>query len=445
MAWLRHGFWNTLEHGVTRASDAMTTLVLLWALPAEIFARLALAQSWVAPTLLLFISPEQVLYRDFARWQSEGPASLAARLRALRLFAWGKGQLALPVAAALALGLPGGSYAECFFALVWAFSLALGPQIAGADREYLRLDLRLKELNGLSLWQKLSLLGGTTAAAFALPGRMDALAGAALFSVLSAAVLARWRVRELLRAKGADSEALRGRRGPPILATLADSLGTFSIWSHLLGVIANWIQTLDLFFLGAFQGSLGLRARELGLYAATLKLANFSQALPMALSNLFSVRLGREMPEDRIARRAEAGLVLRSTAGLGSVALVQGAAILALAPWATRVLSHGRWSEEEQTRMVGWLVWILGGAVLLTLTYIPTSWLVIRGRISAVFLRVSLPWLALALGIYGAAAATAGADGVARANVAVSLACVGLLLWFLRRASLGFPDDSSNP
>ncbi len=431
MAWLRHGFWNTLEHGVTRAADAVTTLVLLWALPAETFSRLALAQAFVAPALLFFLSPEQVLYRDFARWQREGPGPLAARLRALRLFGWGKGQLALPLAAALAFGLPDGSYSERLFALVWAFSLALGPQIAGADREYLRLGLRLKELNAISLWQKVSLLGGTAAAAVALPGRMEALAGAALFSVLSSALLARWRVRVCLRIEGADGEALRGRRGPPVLATLADSLGTFSIWNHFLGVIANWIQTLDLFFLGVFQASLQLPARELGLYAATLKLAGFSQALPLALSNLFSVRLGRASADDRVARQAELGLVVRSTAWLGGAAIVQGALILALAPWAIGVLSHGRWTEEEQTRMVGWFGWVLCGAVLLTLTYIPASWLVIRGRIRAVFFAVSLPWLAFSLGIYGVAASAAGADGVARGNVAVSAACVGLLAWFL--------------
>jgi hypothetical protein len=124
-AWFKYGFWNTLEHGLIRVSDALTSIVLLWALSAETFSMLALAQAFVAPLLLLFVSPETVLYRDFGRWEAQGADLLASRIRALRLFAWGKAQIALFLSVGIAFVLPGtNGYWIRFSAVIWAFALA---------------------------------------------------------------------------------------------------------------------------------------------------------------------------------------------------------------------------------------------------------------------------------------------------------------------------------
>lgn len=63
--WGRVGLLNTLEHALTRFSDSATTLLLLWGLSSELFGRLAIAQAFAAPLLLLCVAPENVLYRDF--------------------------------------------------------------------------------------------------------------------------------------------------------------------------------------------------------------------------------------------------------------------------------------------------------------------------------------------------------------------------------------------
>src|SRR5678815_365306 len=101
-AWFRHGFWNTLEQSLTRGADALTSLVLIWALRPETFSELVIAQAWVAPTLLVFLTPESVVYRDFAQWQRQGPDHVAARVRALRIFSWWKIGAAVLASAALA-------------------------------------------------------------------------------------------------------------------------------------------------------------------------------------------------------------------------------------------------------------------------------------------------------------------------------------------------------
>jgi hypothetical protein len=431
--WLKHGFWNTLEHGLTRVADAGTSIVLLWALSTETFSRLALAQAWVAPLLLLFISPEAVLYRDFARWKEEGPSALAARLRALRLFGWGKGQAAVVVALAGAWVLKTSGFGDGvstwstqFFALLWAFALVLSPQISGADREFLRLDLRLRELNAISLYQKASLLVGTLAAAFMCPDRVDLLAIVAVLSVLTTAWLARWRVRSALYQMGATREALAGRVGPSYVRTLSDALGTFSIWTHLSGVLANWIQSMDVFFLGVFR----FPAREVGLYAAALKLANFSFAAPIALSNLFSIWVGRRT-QTQDGRARELYEVKRLSFWLALGAIAQALVLAAMAPWIFEFLSHGRWTGEEQARMVHWFYWILLGSGILSSTFLVGSWLVLRQRVDQLFYRISLPWVGFSILAYAGATWWAGPDGAAMANGVVSGINVMLMGMFL--------------
>lgn len=186
----------------------------------------------------------------------------------------------------------GMSGAHRFATLLWAILLSLAPQVSGADRAFLRLDLRLRELNAVTLIQKVGLLGGTAAALFFAPGNLWCLVAVAASALLLSAFFAyRFAARGLPR----DAE-LKLRTFPETL----ESLRGFSIWSHFSGVVLGWVQTMDLYFLGMF----GLPAREAGLYAACLKLANLSYALPSALSraNIFSILDGAAKRDDARGR-----------------------------------------------------------------------------------------------------------------------------------------------
>jgi hypothetical protein len=391
--WLKHGFWNTLEHGITRGSDALASLVLLWALSPETFAKLASSQALIAPVLFLFISPENVLYRDYAVWRGEGTSALAARLYALRRFALGKAQVALILSVVLAM-FTAGNFLDRFFALLWAFSLVLAPQISGPDREFLRLDLKLKTLNALGLYQKLSMLAGTVIAAFVFPGHIGALAAFAVFSTLSSALIASHQVKKQLRLEGAGEDAIRGRIGPSVISTLKDALTTFSAWQHVIGVIIGWVQTMDLFFLSLMR----FPGKEVGLYAAVLKVANFSLMLPTALASLFIVWAGRRASEE--GQPQEIQEVKRLTGWLGVGVLFQGVLLYLLAPYLFSVLSHGRWSDLDISVMKSWLGWILTGASIFGTLYLASSWLGIRTRLSSLFGQVYLPWVVASFLIY---------------------------------------------
>ncbi|RYZ87968.1 MAG: hypothetical protein EOP06_11775, partial [Proteobacteria bacterium] len=143
--WLKHGLLNTFEQGFTRASDAIFSLALVAVFPPEEFSKLALAQAAVAPLLLFFIAPEAVMYKDFGAWNARGIGYTAANLRGFRIVGWWKAGLAILISAIVASF--GSNQSIRFFSMIWAFSLVLMPQIAGPDREYLRLSLNLKQLN----------------------------------------------------------------------------------------------------------------------------------------------------------------------------------------------------------------------------------------------------------------------------------------------------------
>jgi hypothetical protein len=415
---------NTFEYGVVRASDALSSLLLIWALPVESFSKLALAQAATAPALFLFISPESVFYRHFARWKAEGPDALFGRLGAFRRFAWGKIQLAVLLAAGFAW-IRGGQepVLERFWTLLWAFAVTLGPHASNPDREFLRLELRFKAINALTMYQKLSLLAGTVAVALLAPARLDLLAGAAVFSTLSASWLARALAVRALKRMGAD-----GRIRVDVVPLIAASVREFSIWHHLVGAITNWIQSMDVFFLGLFR----FPAAQVGLYAAALKVANLVQAPPTALASLYAVWLGRRVP-DAANLHDERRRLPAATFGLALAAAAFGVAVCTLAPWLFQLLSRGRWSESGIRDALRWVRWIAGGGVLLSTALLPYTWITYRDRIEAYLKCVQLSWLALSLAVYGVAVWTWGFEGAAVSNVVVAAASLVLIVLFLRR------------
>jgi hypothetical protein len=162
----------------------------------------------------------------------------------------------LPLAAAAAA-----AGAAELWALVWAFFLFLAPQIAGADRELLRLELRLRALNWLTLGQKGILLAGTFAAIRYFEDPLPPLAAMSLLAALLPALAARALVEGRWSAHPRPPQGMTARR------FLGGVFSEFTLWQHAAGIVLGWIQTMDVFFLNLF----GLPAREIGLYGSVLK------------------------------------------------------------------------------------------------------------------------------------------------------------------------------
>ena len=414
-AWISHGFWNTAEHAVTRASDAGLTLLLIWSLPVEIFSRIVLAQAILTPALFFFFSPGWALYHGYSRWKAAGSDALAFRLYSLRRFGEALAVLALAITAVAAFALDAGTpWIERWSAMVWAMSLAAGPAILAADRELLRLELKFGALNWLTVVQKAILLLGTMAVTHLNPGRLLPLAGVAIVALALSAMAGRLMAVRLVPSRPAQASR-------ELLESWLEIFKEFSLWNHLTGLIIQWLQSLDVFFLGLF----GAPARVTGLYGVGLKIGNFALALPQALGSLLLVRVGRGVGPDRSVEWRRVG---KAVAGIAAFILTQNLVIVVLSPWILHFLSKGRWEPAELAQIRGWLGWILSGTWCAAVGYLLFIWLQIQASARQVLLRVYVPTLALALGIYALAAWAQGPSGVACANFAVGGLLLGLLL-----------------
>ena len=99
----RPALLNILEHGITRGSDALTSLALIWSLPTETYGKLAFAQAMVAPLGFLFISQDMYIYRNYAAWKARGARSLAHAYRVIDRIVQLKVGFALVLSAAMAI------------------------------------------------------------------------------------------------------------------------------------------------------------------------------------------------------------------------------------------------------------------------------------------------------------------------------------------------------
>ncbi len=420
--WWKKGILNTVEHAVTRGADALVTILLIRALDAATFSRVALAQAWLAPVLLIFISPETILYRDYSEWKVQGRLFLQLRLSAFRRFALLKWGMATLIALGVAALSKAPSFEEkywIFCAWLWAAWLPLVPQILGPDREFLRMSLRLRALNVLTLIQKLSLLGGVVAVLAIFPSDLvlPGIGTVLWFSVSVSWVLGWWTARGELK----KLEELPQTRD--ILPTLRgwravyDSLRGFSFWSHLSGVVQNWVQTMDLFFLGIFHAS---SVAQLALYAVALKLSNLLLALPLALANIFGVWVGS-------TQTAQRDRVKSLTMRLYLACIAQMLVFWMFSSWIINWLSRGRWSAADQDQIFHWLVLISTATMMYASTFLMSSWITLRKNVRKLFFWVYVPWLVISMGVYAGAAKKWTFTEVAAANLVIAIVFIALL------------------
>jgi O-antigen/teichoic acid export membrane protein len=364
--------------------------------------------------MFFLISPSNILYREFAKWKGEGRRSIVARLFALRLY----GGLAFCVALSLslvALGVFG--FLEKLWSVLLGWSLLLGIFLAGADREYLRLALKMRALITVTLVQKLVILG--LIASYAFTGTslsVKAVACSALLSQGLAALIAYLFTQKAL----SDTPEVGSVRIPRVRETLQSGFVEFAFWNHCAGVVTSWAQTMDLFFLGI----LGLPTHLVGLYAVALKLGNFVMAVPNALSNLFAVWVSRKSGQN--SRETREGVwLMRSAVFTAALTALMGALVIGASPWIFELFSRGRWSGSDQLMMRQWLVWIVVGLVISAGSGVLMGWATLRKSMKELLLQVYLPYLILSLGLYAWAVQHSGLVGAAAGNVGVS---IGFLL-----------------
>lgn len=424
--WLQNGFLNVFEHGLTRGFDALSTLVVLKVLPTETFGVFAIAQAWVNLSLFLFLSPEGVFYRDYGHWVNDGAHSLTSRIRILRRFSWLKLPLFILLSAVFAAA--SGRGLDFFYALAWAFSITLAPQITGADREFLRVDLKLKALNFVTFFQKTLLFVGTIAAALWTRGELRTFAAIAFISLILSMLLCRLLAQKALREMRLASDASGSQSSKADLPKnfLWNVMKDFTIWWHLSGNVWNWLLTADVLFLSWT----GLSERSVGLYSSALKLANLSHAFPTALQSVFSIWLGRKAADWAGSKQAFPPGFVRIWLGYAAGVIAQAVVLWFASPYLFAYLSKQKWSAEELMSVNHFFRWMLVSTVLVALGNLHQNWFIYRTLTQRFFLKVILPW-----GLTGAALTAAfcfawGQVGALWARQGVALLYVGALVLY---------------
>ncbi|HAR43536.1 MAG TPA: hypothetical protein DCS07_13055, partial [Bdellovibrionales bacterium] len=219
---------------------------------------------------------------------------------------------------------------------------------------------------------------------------------------------------------------------PSAIATLRYSLTSFSLWSHVQGVLYGWVQTMDLFVLGLgglLGGAAVIPAATLGLYATVSKLTGFAFALPQALGNLFSLWLGRRTSDPSERKR-----VWNTSGGLFLIGVAQALVLTLLAPLILHFLSRGRFSPSDIAEMSHWFYFKIWSTTGWVAALVMMSWLFARGHIRAVLFQITLPWAAFSLLAFTLAARLGGPSATAQANVlSAGVLCALSIGLFLRK------------
>jgi len=396
--WLKQGSLNSLEHFISRFLDAGLSFFLIWAFAPELFAKIAIGQAVVAPLLFFFISPETVIYRDYAKWKSAGFETIQTNLAAFERFN------RLKVVFALLFSIAIGAFRQdvgLVWALVWSFSLVLTPQLIGPNREFLRLEFRMYEINLLAILQKVSLFILVFLGIQLFGNRISIIAIAGVVSGTLTYCLSRLAVKRLIESIVASdvhdkvSETNKIMSYRTSIKILIDSIRTFSLWNHINGVIHGWLQSMSILAMGYFMMS----DRLIGLFGATLKFCGFSLMLPTALGQVFSIWIGRRLNNNDEMRR-EIRMVILCSGLISVAAIAQALVMLYFADWGFELFSRGRWDPAEVLVMIGWSKWLLAGNALLGPVFLITSWCNLRFPNRELTVSVYLPVLLMSILAY---------------------------------------------
>ncbi len=430
----RPGLLNVLEHGITRASDAATSLVLIWSLPVELYGKIAYAQAVIAPLAFLFIAQDLYIYRTYSTWKQEGRTALEGAHRLMDRIIGLKFGIAILLSLILSIFRTEGSSISqiaAFGIFVWAFASVLLTHWLGPDREFLRLGGKFLTLNRITLFQKLSVFAGVIIAVRWLPDSLAWLAPLWIGSIIITKFVLSLQVRKLHREFSTSGESRKNS------ASFYEAFFGLSLWNHLAGSIYLFGQTMDLFFLGIFHTD----ARMISLYSVALKYSNFFTFLPYALANTFNVQAGNVVSGSAGAIE-QRSLFARSFPRYLGIVIAQTVVFLIAAPWIFEYSSQGKWTSDEIAELVAWFRTLV---IAQGLHVFPLLWWALsqlRTPVSKVALQIYVPWGIVCLGVYSWAAQTANPLLLAQMNIVTSAFFCAVVIFYHRRNDRDFYRES---
>lgn len=199
------------------------------------------------------------------------------------------------------------------------------------------------------------------------------------------------------------------------LVFIKNSFLGYSLWTHLNGVVTNFIYKSDTFFLSMFVGLL-----TIGNYNIALNSANVANILPMIIGYQNSVAISH-------ARTKEEEFLISNT--FVRISSYIGIFTFIIFYFFGDFYLYIMTGEEINTEIYIYMMYIVGGLIIVKSFASPlNAYINIKGSVYSLFKNVLLPTLVFTFIVYFVSAKYYGALAVSQANIIVSILWLILMI-----------------
>ncbi|MRS01740.1 hypothetical protein EG832_00695 [bacterium] len=410
---------SVIEKSVTVGSQFFVAMVLIRSLTREEYGALGVMVGYFAFLAVVNISLESIMIRDHAGYDSDLSKYFARFAR----FNWQKSIILIFISGCVGAGLSF-SYQNLnfLFATICLVTVLVADAIVAPLIIYTSVKFKqetVTKLNSLRSCMNLTSLIGL----WYFP---NLLYWAAKEIIVSVCYISIWFIfaHRYYQIPYTSLFGLVAKTDNFV----KNSLLNFSLWTHLNGVVTNFIYRSDTFFLSLF-----VALTTIGNYNIALNCANIANVLPMILCYQNSVALSHA--KDKKEAYQISNMFFRYSIWLGIFTFLPFVLLGKYYIW----MMTGDIGVQN-TEMSFYMICIVAGLVMVKTFAGPlVSFITIYGSVKSLVLRVSLPVLLLTVFCYYFSAKYYGSYGVAISNIIVSALWLFLLFIDAFRAGYEFP------
>ena len=191
------------------------------------------------------------------------------------------------------------------------------------------------------------------------------------------------------------------------LKFVKETLFSYSLWTHLNGVVTNFIYRSDTFFLSFF-----VSLTIVGNYNIALNSANIANILPMIIGYQNSVAISNAKDKNQVFKISNHFILLSLLIGLVTII-----GFYVLGNFYLYIIT----GQENNSEIFFYMMCIVTGLVIVKSFASPlNAYINIYGKVKNLFLQGMIPILIFTSGIYFFSSYMYGASGIAVANILVS-------------------------
>lgn len=220
------------------------------------------------------------------------------------------------------------------------------------------------------------------------------------------------------------------------LQFIKNSFFGYSLWTHLNGVVTNFIYKSDTFFLSMFVGLV-----TIGNYNIALSSANVANILPMILGYQNSVAISYAKTKKEEFLISNTFIRLSSYLGIFTFAM-----FYFFGDFYLYIMT----GEKDNSEIYSYMIYIVGGLIIVKSFASPlNAYINIKCSVSSLFKNTLLPTLIVTFIIYYLSAKYFGAGALSKANIVVATLWLFLIIKEVKKYNydfttlLNFHDDKN--